>query len=61
MDFRWDMLEWKTKRNLEKNSDQRDLKNTGKTSGEMQKIAKDQNHWKSLVTAFCATRREEVK
>lgn len=44
MDFRWDMLEWKTKRNLEKNSDQRDLKNTGKTSGEMQKIAKDQNH-----------------
>lgn len=38
-----------------------DLKNTGKTWGEMQKIAKDHNHWKSLITAFCATRREEVK
>lgn len=38
-----------------------DLKNTGKTWGEMQKIAKDLSHWKSLITAFCATRHEEVK
>lgn len=60
MDFRWDMLEWKTKRNLEKNSDHR-FKKHWKDLGEMQKIAKDHNHWKSLVTAFCATRREEVK
>lgn len=61
MDFiRWDMLEWKTKETWRRTLTT-DFKNTGKTWGEMQKIANDHNHWKSLITAFCATRREEVK
>lgn len=38
-----------------------EFKSFGKTWGEMEKIAKDRIKWRSLVTALCASRREEDK
>lgn len=36
-----------------------ELKNTGKTWGEMGRIAKDRGLWRFLETALCAIRRKE--
>lgn len=38
-----------------------EFKITGKAWGEIESIAKDRGHWRSLITALCATRREEDK
>ena len=38
-----------------------EFRDMGKTWGEMEKTAKDRDAWRSLVSALCASRREEDK